>query len=304
MRILGTNLNRPANKREIIHRLIIGTASFGMDYGVTNKSGKVPFDEVISILDECRKNEITELDTAAAYGQAEKILGEAGVNDFSITTKISLNFNENPQLIQEKTNQSLKRLKVSKVQNILLHNEERLNQADGKEIATNLRDIIRKGLARRVGISSYDPVKALEICKKFQFGIAQLPANILDRRIFKNNLNEDFRKAGILIQARSVFLQGILLAEPKKKEKVSNMAIKFTRLFRSECVKNGISPLTAALGYLLKNDDSIKILIGVSSCLELKEIIKATSDKSSLYEFPAPKWNKALSPVMWRKKNE
>ena len=46
--------------------LCLGTVQFGMDYGITNKSGKVKLSEVKKILDFASDSGIKYLDTAQA----------------------------------------------------------------------------------------------------------------------------------------------------------------------------------------------------------------------------------------------
>ena len=69
-------------------RLALGTVQFGLDYGVSNQTGKVDLDEAKAILTACEKLGIRSLDTATEYGDSEKILGEIGIPNFSITTKL------------------------------------------------------------------------------------------------------------------------------------------------------------------------------------------------------------------------
>ena len=47
-------------------RIGLGTAQFGLDYGITNSKGRVPEEEVGSILDAEEAAGINMLDTAAA----------------------------------------------------------------------------------------------------------------------------------------------------------------------------------------------------------------------------------------------
>lgn len=55
--------------------LCLGTVQFGMDYGI--KGLKKPLtQDTIRWLDYATKNGVTAIDTAAAYGTAEKIVGE------------------------------------------------------------------------------------------------------------------------------------------------------------------------------------------------------------------------------------
>ena len=48
-----------------MNRLSLGTAQFGMSYGIANTTGRVPRDELSSILDLCNESKI---DTTISYG--------------------------------------------------------------------------------------------------------------------------------------------------------------------------------------------------------------------------------------------
>ena len=50
----------------------LGTAQFGLDYGITNVKGKVEFEEVLAIKEYAIKNDITIVDTAQNYGNSEE----------------------------------------------------------------------------------------------------------------------------------------------------------------------------------------------------------------------------------------
>ena len=70
-------------------RLILGTAQFGMIYGLNNKK-RIPLKTIRSIINVARKNNVKFLDTASSYGDCEKVLGKIGVSDFSIISKVML----------------------------------------------------------------------------------------------------------------------------------------------------------------------------------------------------------------------
>ena len=56
-------------------KLCLGTAQFGIPYGITNTKGRVSEREVKEILNIAAENGIQYLDTAQAYGDAESIIG-------------------------------------------------------------------------------------------------------------------------------------------------------------------------------------------------------------------------------------
>ena len=59
----------------ITEKMVLGTAQFGMDYGIANASGKPSKKEVFSILDLAWGKGVTRFDTAPDYG-SEKVLGD------------------------------------------------------------------------------------------------------------------------------------------------------------------------------------------------------------------------------------
>src|SRR5882724_8163205 len=61
-------------------RLILGGAQFGMSYGVTNACGQVPESEVRAILAHAHSARLRLVDTAAAYGTSQQVLGSALVD--------------------------------------------------------------------------------------------------------------------------------------------------------------------------------------------------------------------------------
>lgn len=69
-------------------RLALGTAQFGMRYGVANRVGQVPAGEARRILERARTAGMDTLDTAAAYGASETLLGSVGVADWIVVTKL------------------------------------------------------------------------------------------------------------------------------------------------------------------------------------------------------------------------
>ena len=70
----------------MIKKFILGTANFGSDYGIINKSYKPLLAE--KILSIAFKNGIFNLDTAPDYKNSEIILGKIGVSKFNISTKL------------------------------------------------------------------------------------------------------------------------------------------------------------------------------------------------------------------------
>ena len=72
-----------------VQRIGLGTAQFGLDYGISNSGGQVPPFEVARILKLAKEAGIDTLDSAALYGESESVLGNLidDHNEFKIVTK-------------------------------------------------------------------------------------------------------------------------------------------------------------------------------------------------------------------------
>ena len=75
-------------------QLCLGTAQFGMNYGITNKSGQVSIENVKKIIEYAESSNIMFLDTAQSYGNVEYILNKVlkSNNKFQIISKLYTSF--------------------------------------------------------------------------------------------------------------------------------------------------------------------------------------------------------------------
>ena len=62
-------------------RIILGTAQFGTNYGLVNNVGCVSDKQVSEIISLAQANQISIVDTAPSYGNAEERLGRTLSND-------------------------------------------------------------------------------------------------------------------------------------------------------------------------------------------------------------------------------
>ena len=67
-------------------KLILGTAQFGLNYGIANQNGKIDLASGSQIISYALKSGIAGIDTAISYGESETLLGQIGVSDFKVTT--------------------------------------------------------------------------------------------------------------------------------------------------------------------------------------------------------------------------
>ena len=69
-------------------KIALGTAQFGLDYGISNNGGQTPKKEVARILQLAKQKGITVLDTAFLYGVSEEVIGAHELSgQFNIISK-------------------------------------------------------------------------------------------------------------------------------------------------------------------------------------------------------------------------
>lgn len=263
-------------KNKNLSKLALGTAQFGQQYGILNKTGKVAFDEVGAILNEARSINIGVLDTAFVYGNCEEVLGDFGVNGFDIVTKIpSLSHIVYDELagVEEYIKLTLKRLKTTKLYGVLFHSSSDLLGQHGKELFTALQEVKDRGMISKLGVSIYDPSELDELAvAEVDVDIVQAPFNVFDRRLETSGWLRKLKQNKVEIHLRSIFLQGILLTEaPNMPRYFAKWNDHFQR-WENWLSKNRLNKLQACVNFVHSQSDADKIIIGVDSLQHLKKL--------------------------------
>ena len=262
-------------------RLALGTVQFGLPYGVANKSGQVSRAEAKLMVRLALENGIDTLDTAMAYGESEKYLGEIGVENFKVVTKLPgmpngcLDINN---WIHEQVSSSLVRLGVGQVYGLLLHKSEDLLGPNGREIYRALDSLKEKGLVKKIGISIYSPNELEALKNDFSFDLVQAPFNLIDQMLLHSGWMQKLKDNGVEIHTRSVFLQGLLLM------KEIDIPPKFSpwkhlwKKWHDWLTENNVSALQSSLAFALSFPEIERVVVGADNHNQLKEIINATNN--------------------------
>lgn len=187
---------------------LIGTAQWGQDYGRTNRTGRIPDETLGQLLEMMKSHQLTRLDTAKLYGDAETRIGQLECG-FRVQTKIPVK-NRNTNELTIDILDSLKRLGVGSVDALLIHDWHNLTNREMSEASDFLEEVIDRKLATRVGISVYemrDIESGLRIIPNLD--LVQCPANLLDQRLLTLEAQSLLSQVP-LVQVRSIFLQGWL----------------------------------------------------------------------------------------------
>ena len=284
--------------QEILNRIRIGTAQWGMHYGITNLDGKVGVEEVQRICSLAREFGIDKLDTSAMYGDAEEIIGESDINgSFRVATKAIVSprdlGNRDYSGIKDQVERSLALLKRDRVESLLIHNWHELENPEEEDWINFIAALRMNGYSEKIGISAYEE-ETIASYVLDSIDVVQGPCSIY-RQGFMGNIRDRF--AGEL-QARSIFLQGLILCSEVDIEKLAPGELKYHhKSFLDECRAKGISPMEAALLYAIQQPVE-NIVIGVCSAEQLSEILQSIERVATdTFQVDFDRWN--VENRMW-----
>ena len=261
-------------------KIALGTVQFGMNYGISNTTGQVSFDEIEKILDFCKFHEIDTLDTAQGYGESEKVLGQFDLSQFKVITKL---------IGSARLETSLENLKLDSVYGLMFHRENECNDQTWKQFETYKA----QSMVKKIGVSVYSPNALADLINRYPIEIVQFPMNILDQRFIP--LLGKLKERGIEVHTRSTFLQGLLLMEsiPEYFLQVSDIikAIPYPRL-------------EYALAFGKEQDGIDRMVLGVTKLQDLKEIFDAYNMEVESIDYSqyAITDEKYINPSMWKVK--
>ena len=287
----------------IAEKIALGSANFGQSYGIANHGGRLAQHEVELILKEAWSSGVQYLDTASAYGESEAVLGQAGVSGWRVVTKLPpmpLGTVDPAGWVLDTVRTSLRRLGLQSLDGLLLHKPSDLLGYHGTHLFKGLQESKEAGLAARIGISIYDPEELDSIIPLYPIDIVQAPFNVLDRRIEQSGWLEKLHDMGVEIQARSAFLQGLLLMT--KEERPSNFS-RWNRVWdawHTWLEDNGLTALEACLAFVMECPNIKQVVLGMDSKRHLREILFACrSTKVLPAAFFASKDLDLIKPSRW-----
>ena len=260
-------------------KIALGTAQFGMNYGISNSDGQVNIEEIREILKMAKSHQINTIDTAISYGNSESILGSVGVNSFKVISKLppfANSINSTSTWVNDQVRSSLKRTKLKSLYGLLLHKSADLCTQQGIEALTILARLKDQGLVKKVGVSIYSPNELDALGDNInRLDIVQAPFNIFDRRLESSGWLKTLSLLGVEIHTRSVFLQGLLLLTKEQRNPFFNQWESHFKSFDEWVENTGQTPLEACLKFVSSYNCINNIIVGVQSAQQLLQILSA-----------------------------
>lgn len=263
---------------EMLDHFALGTVQFGLPYGIANRTGQVMRNEAAAILDYAWSMGLNTLDTAVAYGESEARLGEVGVGQWRVVSKLRAVPQSCKDLagwVQESLTGSLERLRIPRLRGLLLHRSQQLLSSQGDALYRALVILKEQGKVERIGVSIYGPDELDAIWPRYKLDLVQAPFNILDRRLAISGWLTRLHQAGAEVHVRSVFLQGLLLMEAVKRPATFDRWQALWQQWHRWLDDQALSPLQACLGFALSQPEIDRVVVGVDSLKQLQEILAA-----------------------------
>jgi aryl-alcohol dehydrogenase-like predicted oxidoreductase len=238
-------------------------------------------EEVKKILSYANLKDVDLLDAAPAYGNSEKILGRMNVSNFKVITKtrhfdgLEIDNNDVKLLIND-FHHSLKDLEQDSVYGVLIHNADDLLKPGAEKLFDQLQELKQAEKIVKIGVSVYNHNQLQPILDNFDIDLVQLPFNILDRRMIDSGMLAALHSKGTEVHARSVFLQGLLLMSEQNRPDKFNRWSDLWKIWHEWLNDNQITALEATIRHAISIPEISKVLVGVDTKDQLKEIMIAS----------------------------
>lgn len=299
--------------------LTLGTAQIGMEYGIANTTGFLSDKQAVDLLEEAQRLGCSHVDTARAYGLSETRIGnarsDASARHLGIVTKLrplsdvssTAPVEQGRIAVRKSLDESLGALRTQVVDAVLCH---RANDWFKPGVREALVEFRAAGQTQAIGASVSTPSELMQLLADSNIDYVQIPFNILDPRWLDQEVQNRIQsRPDVVIAARSVFLQGLLLASNGSKWPenigIGQREIKATlkKLVRALGLH---STAELALLYVLSQSWITTAVIGVDTVQQLREIVdlarekKLTGEQLSLIRNSLPPLNSELvDPSRW-----
>ena len=300
-------------------RVILGTAQLGSAYGVTNRVGDPGDSGALAIVNSALSHGMTVFDTARGYDRSEERLGKALAGPVKgrgrIITKLDhslvcpIDDDCARAAVDASVYRSMAMLRTTRLDTLLLHRWAQ-RSVSGGAVWRRLLELRDAGLIGRLGVSVLEPREALDALTDQDVRVVQLPFNILDHRWQTAGVPDAvMSRPDVAVHARSVFLQGLLLAPADAWPALIGVdALGIVDALEDAVSDTGFeSCADLCIAYALCQPWIDAIVVGVDDVAQLAEIARLaerhvdreTVDWRAILESLPPQPDHVLDPWRW-----
>ena len=169
-----------------IQNICIGTANFGLKYGLANNFRQISLESIVEIISLANSTGICCVDSAFDYGFSHDILKKLNLSNFELITKIKID----SRFSLKKLKNELDKIGDYEAITLLVHNTHDLSPDSLKYTLDKLQKLKELRLIKKIGLSIYGPEILKDIDGSCCFDSVQFPLNVFDQRIINEWLVE------------------------------------------------------------------------------------------------------------------
>ena len=180
----------------------LGTAPFSPEYGWPVETGRTT---TVQIIEQAVASGVGYIDTASDYGDSERILGESAERMLRGNVRICTKLTAGPLMARLKA--SLGRLRLDRIDTLLLHSATRVDLT-ARDVIQEMQEIKSRGLARRIGASTYGVEDARLAIESSWCDVVQVEYSILNPSVIP--ALKRVQRGSPEVVARTVLCRGLL----------------------------------------------------------------------------------------------
>ena len=295
--------------------LSLGTVQLGLNYGINNADGKPSQETSNAILDCAIANGINCLDTAAAYGDSEVVIGnwlktvDPANRPFIVTKAARIEPMPLDALrddMKKRVAESKKRLGVEQLDMLMLHHFDDY-LANQETLLKVMQELKAEGDVRFIGASAYSH-HDYGVLADAGFDATQIPINIFDWGQIENGGLKKLEQSGMMVFVRSVYLQGLVFQDPDHLAPGMEFARDTLVKFRALCAKYNMSPAALAMAYAVSLPGVTSLVLGSEKVEQVQQNVELLEQAAELTAeqmaeirenfIDTP--NRVLNPSIWK----
>ncbi len=273
-----------------VSNLGLGTVELGLDYGIATpgESGRPDEQAAIRLVHAALAAGVNFIDTARAYGESERLLGQALAgrrSEVVLATKVDPRRPDRrpwesaaamKAFMLESLETSLRLLRTDHVDIWMIHSIDEALLSLWEIIAEAFAAARSRGQIGWTGASFYGVDLPEEALGYDLFDVIQIAYSVLDQRVDRRVLPLAEEK-GVGVVARSILLKGVLTERadylPPRLNALRMRSSQFRELLAG--MNGGMTPAQGAIAFGLANPRIHTVLVGVRSEAELNEDLAA-----------------------------
>ncbi len=261
----------------MVEKTILGTVQLGLNYGISNRTGKPSLQDSFEILNTAFDKGLKIIDTAEAYGNSMEVIGkfqkEHPDKKFNIISKLAANSNVSHRNFLNHVLLSCDTLNTNQLYGYMFHNYESFKK--NTKLYDKMLSLKSKGIIQNTGISLYTNEEIEDITKNYiDFDFIQIPFNLLDNESKRAPVILKAKEKGMAIHTRSTFLQGLFFMDPSQLPNKLLPLKPYLNKIKKIASNYDLTIDELALQYVLQKQYIDCVLIGVETKNQLEENIK------------------------------